>query len=116
MSMLLKNATCFISNKLVVNDILIEHNHIKKIAPSIPVANQVTVIDCQNHLLSPGFIDVHVHLREPGGEHKETITSGTRAAAKGGFTTICAMPNTSPVPDQTDKVKELFRKIDEDAN
>ncbi|MEK3935167.1 dihydroorotase [Sporosarcina sp. FSL W7-1349] len=49
--------------------------------------------------LSPGFIDVHVHLREPGGEHKETIASGTLAAAKGGYTTVCSMPNTRPVPD-----------------
>ena len=57
------------------------------------------VIDGKGMLLSPGFIDVHVHLREPGGEHKETIETGTQAAAKGGYTTICAMPNTRPVPD-----------------
>ena len=57
----------------------------------------------RDYLLSPGFIDVHVHLREPGGEHKETIETGTLAAAKGGFTTVAAMPNTRPVPDSVEQ-------------
>ena len=60
-------------------------------------------------LLSPGFIDVHVHLREPGGEHKETIETGTKAAAKGGYTTICAMPNTRPVPDTVENFSHVIR-------
>src|SRR5690606_12190930 len=57
------------------------------------------VEDCSGRLVVPGLIDVHVHLREPGGEHKETIATGSRAAVAGGFTSICAMPNTDPVID-----------------
>ncbi|MFI8686339.1 dihydroorotase [Rossellomorea sp. NPDC077527] len=67
-------------------------------------------------LLSPGFVDLHVHLREPGGEHKETIETGTRAAAKGGFTTIAAMPNTRPVPDSVENLQSLNEKITETAS
>src|SRR5699024_1893054 len=72
-------------------------------------------IDCQGKLLTPGFVDVHVHLREPGGEHKETIQTGTQAAARGGYTTVCAMPNTNPVPDQLLEVQRLNETIDQDA-
>ncbi len=63
----------------------------------------------------PGFIDVHIHLREPGGEHKETIFTGTAAAARGGYTTVCAMPNTNPVPDSGDALRALLAKIETDA-
>lgn len=65
-------------------------------------------IDCKNLHIVPGFIDIHVHLREPGFEHKETIASGSRAAAKGGFTTICAMPNTNPVMDSAEVVEKFY--------
>ena len=64
-------------------------------------------------LIAPGLVDVHVHLREPGGEHKETIETGTLAAAKGGFTTICAMPNTRPVPDCREHMEDLQKRIEE---
>jgi dihydroorotase len=57
------------------------------------------VVDCQGLVLVPGFVDLHCHLREPGFEHKETIATGTRAAAAGGFTTVCCMPNTDPAID-----------------
>lgn len=59
----------------------------------------VDVVDCAGLVVTPGLVDVHVHLREPGGEHKETIATGARAAAAGGFTAVCAMPNTDPVID-----------------
>lgn len=59
----------------------------------------VDVLDCAGLVVTPGLVDVHVHLREPGGEHKETIATGARAAAAGGFTAVCAMPNTDPVID-----------------
>ena len=62
------------------------------------------VIDGKGCFVSPGFVDLHVHLREPGYEHKETIETGTKSAAKGGFTTICAMPNTKPVPDSIENL------------
>ncbi|PMU52509.1 dihydroorotase, partial [Pseudomonas sp. GP01-A3] len=72
-------------------------------------------IELEGKLLSPGFIDVHVHLREPGGEHKETIETGTKAAARGGFTTIAAMPNTRPVPDTIEHLQSLNKKIEDTA-
>jgi dihydroorotase len=61
--------------------------------------SNVEEIDAKGLIVAPGLIDMHVHLREPGFSHKETIESGARAAAAGGFTTIVCMPNTSPVPD-----------------
>ena len=72
--------------------------------------------DARGMLLSPGFVDLHVHLREPGGEHKETIETGTKAAAKGGYTTIAAMPNTRPVPDDTETLDWLHNRIHETAS
>jgi dihydroorotase len=74
------------------------------------------VIDVEGKLIAPGFVDLHVHLREPGGEHKETIETGTLAAAKGGFTTIAAMPNTRPVPDTKEQMEWLMKRIDETAH
>lgn len=73
------------------------------------------IIDADGFVIAPGFIDLHVHLREPGGEKKETIATGTLAAAKGGFTTIAAMPNTRPVPDTKEQMKWLNERIRETA-
>src|SRR3981081_703613 len=71
-----------------------------KIAPKSEVRGQKSEeIDAKGLIVAPGLIDSHVHLREPGFSHKETIESGARAAAAGGFTTVVCMPNTSPVPD-----------------
>ncbi|KAA0966580.1 dihydroorotase [Sporosarcina sp. ANT_H38] len=83
---------------LVTTDVKVTGDKITEIGHQLTVEN-AEIIEGNGLLLAPGFIDVHVHLREPGGEHKETIESGTLAAAKGGYTTICAMPNTRPVPD-----------------
>src|SRR5690625_441417 len=71
-------------------------------------------IDGKGNIVVPGFIDVHVHLREPGGEAKETIETGTKAAARGGYTTVCSMPNTNPVPDSVEKMEELHQRIQKD--
>ena len=73
------------------------------------------VIDGNGNFLSPGFVDVHVHLREPGFEHKETIATGSASAAQGGFTTICAMPNTKPVPDSVENMQLINGLIQESA-
>ncbi|MEH7155586.1 dihydroorotase [Neobacillus drentensis] len=95
-------------------DILIENGVITKIAPQIDGMVDRKV-DAQRKLVSPGFIDLHVHLREPGGEKKETIATGTLAAARGGFTTLAAMPNTRPVPDTKEQMDWLQNRIQETA-
>ncbi|WP_226681188.1 dihydroorotase [Sutcliffiella horikoshii] len=97
-------------------DILIEGKNIKSIASNIDDKGIEEVIDLEGNLISAGFIDVHVHLREPGGEKKETIETGTMAAAKGGFTTICAMPNTRPTPDTKEQLDWLNNRIKETAS
>lgn len=77
--------------------------------------NELIIIDGKGAFIAPGLIDVHVHLREPGFTYKETIQSGSMAAARGGFTTICAMPNTNPVPDTVEKFEAIQEKIKTDA-
>lgn len=72
-----------------------------------------TVIDADGCFVMPGLIDLHVHLREPGFEYKETVRTGSMAAARGGFTTICPMPNTSPVTDTPQKIEALLKKAAE---
>jgi len=77
-------------------------------------AEGTQVIDCGGKLLMPGFIDAHVHLREPGFEEKETIRTGTMAAAAGGYTTVMPMPNLRPVPDKPAVMKDYMTKINAD--
>ena len=81
-----------------VCDVLIEGDKIAAVASNLEVGD-ATVLEMSGKYLVPGLVDMHVHLREPGYEHKEDIESGTRAAAKGGFTGVCSMPNTDPVAD-----------------
>lgn len=100
--------------QLVNTDVKITGDKITEIGSGLQTGN-ATVIDGTGLLLAPGFIDVHVHLREPGGEHKETIESGTRAAARGGYTTICPMPNTRPVPDTIENLTHVNNLIAEKA-
>jgi dihydroorotase len=102
-------------NQLVKRDILIEDGLIKKMGENLPV-DQHEVLDAEGKLITPGFVDLHVHLREPGGEHKETIATGTKAAVKGGYTTLAAMPNTRPVPDSSETMDWVQQKIKETAN
>ncbi|HXE11849.1 MAG TPA: dihydroorotase [Bryobacteraceae bacterium] len=81
-----------------VRDVAIEDGVIREVAKDI-AANGAPIFDASGLIVAPGFIDMHVHLREPGFEHAETIESGSRTAAAGGFTSICCMPNTQPVND-----------------
>jgi dihydroorotase len=104
------------AGELMEQDVLVnEEGRIEKIAKGIEKGAHET-FDAKGNLLVPGLVDLHVHLREPGGEHKETIETGTNAAAKGGFTTIAAMPNTRPVPDNVDTMDKLMDRIKETAS
>ena len=100
MALLLKNAHVVDPQVALdgVTDVLIEGERIAAVGENLPAAD-AEVIDLTGKYLVPGLVDMHVHLREPGYEHKEDIESGTRAAAKGGFTGVCSMPNTDPVTD-----------------
>lgn len=111
--MLLKNATLLVNGEEHITDILIIEDKIAEVAKHINYDGET--IDCSGLLLTPGLVDVHVHLREPGFEHKETIETGTQAAARGGFTTISPMPNTKPIIDTPEILKDLNNRIEQDA-
>jgi len=86
--------------KDVVTDMLIVDGRIERIGQSLSADRSFETIDLKNKVIAPGFIDMHVHLREPGYEHKETIETGCASAAAGGFTAVCCMPNTNPTIDE----------------
>jgi dihydroorotase len=97
-----------------VRDVLLENDRVAAVGPALPVPAGAQVIDATGRLVTPGLIDLHVHLREPGQEYKEDIASGSRAAVAGGFTTVCCMPNTNPVNDGravTDLIVRRAREV-----
>lgn len=111
MNWLIKNASLINDlNKRI--DVRIKDGIIVEMADGLKSSGEQT-FDASGLVLSPGFIDLHVHLREPGGEHKETIETGTLAAARGGFTTVAAMPNTNPVPDNEEQMRWLNNQLKE---
>ena len=95
-----------------IADVLISNGKIEGVtdAPSGNAPEGYERIDAAGKIVSPGFVDLHTHLRDPGQEWKETIVTGTRAAAHGGFTTVCAMPNTDPVQDSAAVVDDVMRR------
>lgn len=111
MPLLIKNAVIVNADKInkQPQDILIEKGIIFKVGRSLS-ADGAKVIDAKDKFVFPGFIDMHVHLRQPGREDKETIETGSRAAAKGGFTTIMCMPNTDPVIDNAMVVEGILQE------
>lgn len=113
-SMLLKNGIVldYASSTNEKLDIKIENGKITKLEKSINEEADKT-IDCEGLYIMPGLIDMHCHLREPGFEHKETIETGAKSAVKGGFTTICPMPNTKPTPDNPETLKYILNRAKE---
>ena len=114
MGKLFKNGTIidYASNIEAKMDILVEDEEIVKIAENIP-EEEHEIIDCTGLYIMPGMIDMHCHLREPGGEHKETIETGSKSAVKGGYTSICPMPNTKPTPDNPETLKYILDRARE---
>ncbi|HUF91051.1 MAG TPA: dihydroorotase [Candidatus Limnocylindria bacterium] len=101
MSLLIRNGRVIDPANSVdgVQDVLVTGSAITRVGGALAAAEGVTTIDATGKVVCPGFIDIHVHLREPGYEYKETVATGTRAAAAGGFTAVCCMANTDPVND-----------------
>jgi dihydroorotase len=113
------------SNREGYYDLLIEADQIRKVAVSIfleevkelaaPKGESITLLDASGKYVMPGFIDLHVHFREPGFEYKETIKTGAMAAVAGGFTTVCPMPNTKPATDSAERIRWVLQKAKEVA-
>ena len=112
MNLLLTGGAVFLNGSFQNMDLAIDQGRIVSVSPSLPKEG-FSVIELHNRLIVPGFVDVHVHLREPGFSYKETIYSGTSAAAAGGYTAVSAMPNLKPVPDSLESLRvqlDLIRK------
>lgn len=114
MSILFKNGTVVdYANKIDKKlDILVVEDKIAKIGENLN-AEADQIIDCSGYIIMPGMIDVHCHLREPGGEHKGTIETESKSAVAGGFTTICPMPNTNPTPDSAIVLEQIINRAKE---
>ncbi|MCI5725133.1 dihydroorotase [Fusobacterium sp.] len=112
--MLLKNAKILKNGELVESDILIDGNKISKISKNIDCFDK-KIIDLKGKFVTAGFMDVHVHWREPGFSQKETILTASKAAVRGGFTTVMTMPNLNPVPDSIETLKKQLDIISSDS-
>ena len=116
MRTLIKNALVYTGNIFKKSDVLIEDSVIHSLGVSIPANGVDRVFDFHfKYFLIPGLVDVHVHLREPGFSYKETIKTGTKAAAKAGYTAVCPMPNLDPVPDCLENLQKELDIIKHDA-
>lgn len=114
MGFLLTGGDVFLNGGFQTADVAVEDGRIVSVSPSLPRENQ-SVIELNGLLVLPGFVDVHVHLREPGFSYKETIASGTEAAAAGGYTAVCPMPNLKPVPDSMETLTPQLDAIERNA-
>ena len=115
MTTLLRNATVYMHDSFQKRDLLIDGGKVFVDSISADNISVSTIIDCTDKIIIPGFTDVHVHLREPGFFYKETIATGTKAAAKGGYTCVCHMPNLKPAPSTLEKLNEQLDIIKRDA-
>ena len=115
MKRLFKKANVFTKGKFEKTDVEVTDNKITNISANIESVDFDVVYDLKNKVLLPGLVDVHTHLREPGFVYKETIATGSMAGAKGGYTSICAMPNLNPVPDCMENLQLELDIIKKDA-
>lgn len=115
MKILLRNANVFKEGRFIKNDVEITDKVISRIDTNIEGTDFDAVYDLNNMYLLPGLIDVHTHLREPGFTYKETIFTGSMAGAKGGYTSICAMPNLNPTPDNLEHLQIELDAIKKDS-
>ena len=114
MNVLLTGGAVFLNGAFVPMDVAISKGHIVSVSPALS-RDGYSVVKVNGCLIVPGFVDVHVHLREPGFSYKETISTGTAAAAAGGYTAVCAMPNLQPVPDCPKNLRQETGLIARDA-
>ncbi len=113
MNCILKDAKVYIDGKFSKQDVYIADG--KLFLEYTPIVSNATVFSFKNKYIFPGFTDVHVHLREPGFSYKETIMSGTKAAAHGGYTTVCSMPNLNPAPHSAENLEVQLEAIRKDS-
>ena len=114
-TILLKGGEIVVGARKEAGDILVREGRIESVHPGLPVAEGAEVIDLAGKTVVPAFADIHVHFREPGFTAKETIRTGSMAAARGGYTAVCAMPNLDPVPDSLETLAVEQAAIDRDA-
>lgn len=115
MKLLLNHATVLRKGTAETLSVLVENGRIVSLTEQPPTLTDARVIELNDRHLFLGFVDVHVHLREPGFSYKETIRTGTLSAARGGFTSVCPMPNLKPVPDSLAHLREELALIERDA-
>ncbi len=114
-NLLIKGAKVWTNGAFEVCDVRMCEGVLTELQPTIQPIEGERVVLAEGKVLLPGLVDMHVHLREPGYGYKETIATGTAAAAKGGFTTVCTMPNLNPAPDSLANLEEQLRLIREEA-
>ena len=107
----IKGCDVFIDGRFVSSDVEVSGGIVSRVEPGIVPENGVPVFNFNNCRIVPGLVDVHVHLREPGFSYKETMAAGTAAAARGGYTAVCAMPNLNPVPDSAEHLAAELEAI-----
>ncbi|MBQ7342589.1 MAG: dihydroorotase [Alistipes sp.] len=113
--LLLKGASIHTAEGCQTGDILVAEGVITAIGEGLVADSSTRVVDCHGKHIVYGLVDVHVHLREPGFSHKETIRTGTLASAHGGYTTVCSMPNLNPAPDTAEHLQQQLDIIERDA-
>ena len=113
--MLIRGCRVFLDGMFVPMDVRVADGKIAQLLPPTEPVHGIPVFEFHNCFLLPGLTDVHVHLRDPGFSFKETMRTGTQAAARGGYTTVCPMPNLNPVPDSAEHLNAELQRIRDDA-